>query len=202
MSTDFTRHTPWQDTGQGTIFRAEYGFHVHGTQEPYFSITGEEWRGDITASGDARKYGRDCVSCGCLHDMVAKHFPVSLAKLIRWHLCFVESGPMHYYENAKWWWEHWLGARLPPSYTQLLPGDESPAQFGLRIFNLHVVFGAVEGDEHLPLSASLGTLREWLIGRRPALLAAFRKDIEEHGIADLWDNAVKHWRNVNAQSGT
>ncbi|MGE0521264.1 MAG: hypothetical protein AB7P78_19960 [Candidatus Binatia bacterium] len=38
------------------------------------------------------------VSCGCLHDEIAQHFP-ELAPLLRWHLCSTD-GPMHYEANV------------------------------------------------------------------------------------------------------
>ena len=51
-----------------------------------FSITGEHYTN-----------GR-MDSCGCLHDLIARHFP-DLAPLIKWHLCSTE-GPMHYIANT------------------------------------------------------------------------------------------------------
>src|SRR5215472_1957083 len=53
-----------------------------------FSITGE-----IYIPGR-----RDCESCGCLHEEIAKAFP-ELAPFIKWHL-FSTDGPMHYVANT------------------------------------------------------------------------------------------------------
>jgi len=58
-----------------------------------FSVTGEIWR-----ARNGQRIGRDCESCGCIHDDIAKHLP-ELAPYIKWHL--VDSdGPMHYIANT------------------------------------------------------------------------------------------------------
>ena len=37
-------------------------------------------------------------SCGCLHDLIAEHFP-EFKHLLKWHLCS-SDGPMHYLANT------------------------------------------------------------------------------------------------------
>ncbi len=37
-------------------------------------------------------------ACGCIHDMIAKHFP-ELRPYLKWHLCSVQ-GPLHYLANT------------------------------------------------------------------------------------------------------
>ncbi len=59
-----------------------------------FAVTGEIWE----ATHDGRVKGRDCVSCGCLHDDIAKRFP-EIVHVLKWHLCG-ETGPMHYAANT------------------------------------------------------------------------------------------------------
>jgi hypothetical protein len=59
-----------------------------------FSITGEIWR--CTESG--KRTGRDCETCGSIHDHIKKHFP-ELAPFIKWHLTS-SDGPMHYMANT------------------------------------------------------------------------------------------------------
>lgn len=54
-----------------------------------FAITGEIWR-----QGNQR----DCESCGCIHDEIAKHFP-ELKPYLKWHL-MNSDGPMHYVANT------------------------------------------------------------------------------------------------------
>lgn len=56
-----------------------------------FSITGE-----INARQSFAE--RTMVTCGCIHDDIAAHFP-ELAHLIKWHLCSTDS-PMHYVANT------------------------------------------------------------------------------------------------------
>lgn len=52
-----------------------------------FAITGEIWQ---------RRRG--VVTCGCIHDEIAKHFP-KLKPFIKWHL-MSSDGPMHYVANS------------------------------------------------------------------------------------------------------
>lgn len=59
-----------------------------------FAVTGEIWQ----ATHDRRIMGRDCVSCGCLHDDIATYFP-EIAHVLKWHLTG-ETGPMHYAANT------------------------------------------------------------------------------------------------------
>ncbi|GAF84738.1 unnamed protein product [marine sediment metagenome] len=60
-----------------------------GDQEPYFSVTAEEY--------DTNK---QLVSCGAMHDAIREHAPRSVYDLCQWHMCFAQSGPMHYLANA------------------------------------------------------------------------------------------------------
>ena len=58
----------------------------------------------ITADVYEKTGGRPrLVSCGCLHDEVAAHFP-KLAPYLKWHLCSTD-GPMHYVANTIYWAE-------------------------------------------------------------------------------------------------
>lgn len=58
-----------------------------------FAITGEIWQ---AKNGVA--IGRDCESCGCIHEEIATHFP-ALAPLLKWHLCS-SDGPWGYIANT------------------------------------------------------------------------------------------------------
>ena len=58
-----------------------------------FSITGEIWR-----ANNGQPIGRDCESCGCIHEDIAKRLP-ELAPYIKWHLTS-SDGPMHYIDNT------------------------------------------------------------------------------------------------------
>ena len=58
-----------------------------------FSITGEIWR-----ANNGQPIGRDCESCGCIHEDIAERLP-ELAPYIKWHLTS-SDGPMHYIANT------------------------------------------------------------------------------------------------------
>ena len=58
-----------------------------------FAITGEIWR-----ANNGQPIGRDCESCGCIHEDIAKRLP-ELAPYIKWHLTS-SDGPMHYIDNT------------------------------------------------------------------------------------------------------
>ncbi len=58
-----------------------------------FSITGEIWQ-----AKNGQPIGRDCESCGCIHDDIAKHLP-ELAPYIKWHLVSSDE-PMYYIANT------------------------------------------------------------------------------------------------------
>jgi len=139
--------------------RASYGLQKIGSQEPYVSITSStqqkvdgHWHEDIF---------------GCQHELIAEHIP-ELEPLIRWHLCGVNSGPMHYVQNAVHFWEK--------------KGE-------LDNFERTVVFGAVEGDSLEPLVGGSSLRKEgagdrkarverWLRKRLPALLEVMKDDLK------------------------
>jgi hypothetical protein len=58
-----------------------------------FAITGEIWQ-----AKQGQPIGRDCESCGCIHENIAKRLP-ELAPYIKWHLTG-SDGPMHYIANT------------------------------------------------------------------------------------------------------
>ena len=80
-----------------------------------FAITGEIWR-----AKNRQPIGRDCESCGCIHDDIAKHLP-ELAPYIKWHLVS-SDGPMHYIANtvyhaqsygSRYAWVYYTGPQDP-----------------------------------------------------------------------------------------
>jgi hypothetical protein len=76
--------------GKPATIKAEVRYDDHcGNGHNSFSITGEIWLKGKT---------RDCETCGCIHDEIAKHFS-ELAPLIKWHLTN-SDGPMHYVANT------------------------------------------------------------------------------------------------------
>lgn len=141
--------TPWKEyteDGQRYRIRADYGFVKLGEQEPYFSVTGEIQR------AERGRWRKD--SGGMQHEQIARHFP-KLKPLLKWHLTFVESGPMHYVANGLYWWE----------------------EGNLDHFKSTVVFGAVPGDKLPSNDASQTEVRNWLLDRFPKLMTAFKRDM-------------------------
>jgi len=52
----------------------------------------------FSITGEIEERGHGIVSCGCLHEEIAKYFP-ELEPFIKWHLCSTD-GPMHYIGSA------------------------------------------------------------------------------------------------------
>ena len=80
-----------------------------------FAITGEIWR-----AKQGQSIGRDCESCGCIHEDIAKRLP-ELAPYIKWHLTS-SDGPMHYIANTvydaqsygpQYAWVYYTGSQDP-----------------------------------------------------------------------------------------
>lgn len=109
-------------------------------------------------------------SCGCLHDLVSKHFP-ELAGLLRWHLTSADS-PMHYTANALYWAGHsgWCDGKpsSPPNWDH---------------FASTAILGALEDDLSIDEWKAMDKeqMREALNARLPRLLEAFQRDVEAFG---------------------
>lgn len=153
----------------------DYGLHKFKDQEPYFSITASLYK----------KLGGYWIwiSGGCSHDLIRKYVP-RLEHLIKWHLCFVESGPMHYESNAVFWWERSLMETAEPCYK----GDNCAISWqALEHFMTTVVYGISSYDKLFigkwdRKSFPITKLREWLKFRLPELLFEFNKDMARHGL--------------------
>lgn len=145
---------------------AEYGFTKFNGQDPYFSIT---------CSIDERHGNRwEEAGGGAAHEEIIRRFP-ELEPLVRWHLTAWPGGPMHYLANGRFWWDRHL-AHTPPDY----PHNPS----ALSCFKSTIVFGALPGetDELLrdfALSRPRADFHDWLMGRLPALMEAFRRTMAE-----------------------
>ncbi len=155
--------TEWKEyTEHGTKrrIRAEYGLRTIGNQDPYVSVTAEiEYKS---------RNNRWCdQSFGCMHEAVAKHFP-QLVPLIRWHLTSTKE-PMYYIANGIYWFEKMAGR----SKWALSPGEFDPTE----AFKSTIVFGAVDGDELPPLTATNEEVTAWLEARRDKLMERMRADV-------------------------
>jgi hypothetical protein len=70
-----------------------------GNYAPYFTITAELWAYSVEKK---RKLGRDCLSCGCMHETIIEHFP-EYADIVALHLSTIDGVPIHCLENG-WYW--------------------------------------------------------------------------------------------------
>lgn len=150
--------------------RAKFGMHRIGEQEPYFSLTcdTEEKRGNrwIESGG------------GAAHELIVKHFP-ELSHVTRWHLCMFYSGPMHYIENAVYWWQKVVGR----SKWEANSYDPNP----LQAFKSTIVAGAIPDDDETIAFMTLtkatdNQIRSWLMKRRPELILTFLNAMSSVGI--------------------
>jgi len=102
-------------------------------------------------------------SYGCLHDLVAEHFP-ELARYIKWHLTS-SDGPMHYVANTIFW---------------ATPDENGNEDIGARYDRPRLALArksAVWPDATLEQLSDRAALE----ARLPALLEEFRKDVESLG---------------------
>lgn len=141
-----TRWHFYREYGLRHRIKAEYGidyrFAREANQHPYFSVTGEIW-------AQARNNRWMDSAGGMLHDQIAKHFP-QLRPYLKWHLVSTD-GPMHYFANAKYWFELAQG-------TSEWKADTNPVE----AFKHTIILGAFPGDEPPPeLQADLERAATW-----------------------------------------
>lgn len=84
----------YMEDGQEYVLIAKVRYDDEcGNGHNTFAITGEIWR-----AKQGQPIGRDCESCGCIHEDIAKRLP-ELAPYIKWHLTS-SDGPMYYIANT------------------------------------------------------------------------------------------------------
>lgn len=148
------------------------GFTKIGDQAPHFHALAGAWS----------PMDRDYITCAN-HALLAKRFPEH-AHLAKWHLCAIDSGPMHYEANAIFWAEIAQGKR------ERKPGDPDP----IVAFKHTVVWGALEGEtddamlRHI-LTCDADFIRTFLAARLPALMKKFHAEIDE-AFPGMWDAAL------------
>ena len=158
-----------------------------------FAITGEVW---------LKRKRSDCETCGCIHDLIAEHFP-ELSYLIKWHGCN-SDGPLYYIENTTYHAEEhgathaWIKCSYPNQEDFEVTGLEyMPIAEAQKIYDKNPSRYKMELDEKTIKVANLDAARSCAIwpdatieqlrdvqalnARLPALMAAFRKDIEGFG---------------------
>ena len=158
------RTTAWEEHGKRMRLTARFGLRRMGGQDPYFSVTA-----DLDQQGKERGLWEE-VGGGCMHEEIEHRLP-ELVPLIRWHLVSMTTGPMHYYENGKYWWER---------HIMHTPTDPYQHKGHLDCFKSTVVFGVLPGEDDALLEhlATPERFREWMIGRLPLVMERFRADMQ------------------------
>jgi hypothetical protein len=159
----------FSENGQKYRMTVDYGFHSFPNQEPYFSITADidRWNGF--------RWVED--SGGCLHEEISKQFP-ELEYLIKWYLCSLVSGPMHYVANAVFWWEQFC---LDSTDEKSLNNFKHTIVYGTTPFdNLDLA-----GKDKVAFENDIPTLRIWLDIRKDAMLESMFKDMREAGLIGM-----------------
>ncbi len=149
---------------------------------------------------------------GCIHENIAEHFP-ELAPYIKWHL-FDWNGPMHYIANTMYHvlehgpnhaWVYYNGGHDPLNigdkkerllaYVKEEIAKTAEGQEGYRVVwdektikirNLDHARSTAVWPEATDAELTEPGLEERLKARLPALLVAFRKDVESLGLE--WSN--------------
>jgi len=112
--------------------------HLAGNAEPYYSLTGEEWRSrrDLTrhrsTGSEAGLYG-----CGAMHELIVQALP-QLAAFARLHLATAEGVPMHAEANGWYWYErsHTTAAEYLRVAPEALPEGLTREQFAEYVAGL------------------------------------------------------------------
>ena len=118
--------------GQLTI--VTLALHTCGeNQSAYFSATYEQY---IKDKPDRHYRDNGISSCGCGVEEFAHRFP-KIAPYFGWHLVSIDSGPIHYVANAKFWYEKYVGGGDHGRYgnnwdaARCLQAAESCAHWGM-----------------------------------------------------------------------
>lgn len=188
MREEFKKTTPWVFTKDGNVIRYDYGFTCfQGNQGPYFSITGEEWR--ARRGSEPLPAGRDCLSCGCLHDYIPKALAF-LRPAIPFHLFDPDHGPMHYEADALFRLHQADGEHTDDRIYRVGEHDPDP----MVCFKSHVCFGLLPTDAESELQSLLiisdDGRKLWLRNRLPALREKFIETVVKGlGLETEYENA-------------
>jgi hypothetical protein len=165
-----------------------------------FAITGTIWR-----ARNGQRIGRDCETCGCIHDEIAKRFPY-LAPLLKWHLMNSDE-PMYYIEDTlyhalahgpKYAWVSYDGGQDPMKVITVKGFDYLKAEFAqlvegkprytvkwddksAKVANLDHARSCAVWPEATDEDLTAPGLEMRLQARLPGLMAEFRKAIESLG---------------------
>lgn len=158
--------TDWIPTEDYGKVRFQWGYsYISGNQDAYVSITQEQRHGDFGFSSGTAE--------------LAEQWAPSLAPLCRWHLCGVNTGPLHYIPNAEYWWDVVHGRDKERSWYREDDVSNKPPEEAREILMNHIVYGAVDTDwMYDPVQMTREDFVDWLIKRRPALVEQLRKDCD------------------------
>jgi hypothetical protein len=155
----------------------EYGFNKFAEQYPYFSITGNLYIWD-------RSRWREYAG-GCIHKEISQHMP-ELDELIKWHLCAINNGPMHYMANSMFWFERSMHQVLEPLYKgdTCAVGDKA-----LEHFKSICVYGSAPSYDRIENtllrdrkndSFNHNLIRTWLKHRFNEMMLSFETVMKKH----------------------
>lgn len=162
----------YQEDGRTYRIIAKYGMHyIKGNRVPYFFITGS-----IDERVGLKGWSED--SGGCIHDEIAKHFP-ELKPLIQFHLWGQDGIPMHYVENAVYWWKGWKHFSKTHIEDYKKFTEKQAAEENYKIFNDHI---CLFPNEVKSIPEDENTLREWLKARQPRIQQHFLETMQKFNI--------------------
>jgi hypothetical protein len=168
-----TKIVPWSEHGYQFKGTVSYGMHyIQGNSSPHFAITAITYR---------RKNGRGRWTddaCGCQHDLIAKK-KRGLKELIPFHLHDQDGLPMHYSENAWYWYQGARGWKKTHLGDYQNWSDKRTRQENWKVFCKHIL---LEEGEKLPRIKTKQDLVLWLESRVPRLKQRFDETMKKFGI--------------------
>jgi hypothetical protein len=162
--------SPWMEDGYQYKGVVHYGMHyIYGNRQPHFSITADTYR---QKNGRGR-WVEDAF--GCQHDLIAKRAR-KLRPLIQFHLHSQDGLPMHYLENAWYWYQGSRGWRKTHlgDYKKWTLREERLENW--KFFCKHIL---LEEHEKLPKVKTKDDLIEWLKSRTDRLKERFDETMSQ-----------------------
>lgn len=171
-----------------------------GSQSAYFSATYDAWD-----AAKARRLGSETIrrcephSCGAGVENYAEHFP-ELRRFFKWHLCSIDTGPLHYLANGTYWIEL---ARQGGDDSRYASEKAKTAVGCWEIAESTVVWGALKGEVPGTMQARIdrkykGDASKMLKERFPALIRKFHSDMVALFGLEAVQEAVEHARKLRA----
>jgi hypothetical protein len=169
--------------GEKNLLQTKVSYNFVGKNlHPYFSITTTSFGKNKIPGEKSIHYNGNSWwphSFGQLREEAEKTFP-ELAPFTKWHL-FDGDGPIHYIENSIYWAEK--------IYNCSNWNDNEKPEILKKMFNSHVIMGAVETDEFPLITIKNNTstqekqklvrsvVTKWCNDRKEALIQAFVEDM-------------------------